>query len=645
MALEFSDAVRRSPSTPRPAPTRCPRTSRCSASNESPEPPLPAWSSRRRGRWRAQPLSRPHQRRAAPRASATATACPPSTSRSATAPATSCSPRARRCSSRAPSSSTPGRRSASTRTSRRPPGATAITVPLDDGHTPRPRRDGRRDHRGHAAGDRLQPEQPDVDRAARRRHRRLRGEGAAPRLRDRRRGLLRVQHARRPRHDARPARAAPEPRPAADVLEGLRAVRAARRLRAVRLRGAPRAVDQVRQPFFCNAPRRPRRSRRSSTRTRSPSASSARRRAHRARRRLRALGIEAAESQANFCWFRCPAHAEDAARSRRRWCAPRPSAECSSAPAAPSAVRARCASPTARRSRTGCPRAGRAARMSVAVVCDSTSYVPIEQLDAVGVRRVSLYVGWDGGDLKHRGARLHRPRRLLRAAAGVRGSLPQTSQPSVGDFLAVYEPLIAPWRRHRVDPPRRGPVGQRAERPRGRRRRSTAGAALRSSTPETGAGGLGLMVLAAARAARAGAAPTPWWPPLRDARAALEMWLCLDTLEFLRKGGRIGAAQALLGSALQVKPILTFGTEIAPVGRVRTRKRALSSGWSPTCTSCARAGATEWIVQHAQSDVDASASSSRARRSWAARRALHPGRAGPPAPTWVRAAGRRARHP
>ena len=60
----------------------------------------------------------------------------------------------------------------------------------------------------------------------------------------------------------------------------------------------------------------------------------------------------------------------------------------------------------------------------------------------------------------------------------------------------------------------------------------------------------------------------------RAARERLEMWFCLDTLEFLRKGGRIGAAQALLGSALQVKPILTFGTEIAPVGRVRTRKRA-----------------------------------------------------------------------
>ena len=58
-------------------------------------------------------------------------------------------------------------------------------------------------------------------------------------------------------------------------------------------------------------------------------------------------------------------------------------------------------------------------------------------------------------------------------------------------------------------------------------------------------------------------------------RERLDIWFCLDTLEYLRRGGRIGAAQALLGTALKIKPILTFGTEITPVGRVRTKRRAL----------------------------------------------------------------------
>jgi DegV family protein with EDD domain len=82
------------------------------------------------------------------------------------------------------------------------------------------------------------------------------------------------------------------------------------------------------------------------------------------------------------------------------------------------------------------------------------------------------------------------------------------------------------------------------------------------------------------------------------------MWFCLDTLEYLRRGGRIGAAQAMLGTAMKIKPILTFGTEIAPVGRVRTRRRALER-MGAYLEELHERGATEWIVQHAQSPEDA----------------------------------------
>ena len=93
-------------------------------------------------------------------------------------------------------------------------------------------------------------------------------------------------------------------------------------------------------------------------------------------------------------------------------------------------------------------------------------------------------------------------------------------------------------------------------------------------------------------------------PPREDAQRRLDIWFCLDTLEYLRKGGRIGAAQSLLGAALAIKPILTFGTEIAPVGRVRTRRRALER-MVAYLEELKRRGATEWIVQHAQSAPDA----------------------------------------
>ena len=75
------------------------------------------------------------------------------------------------------------------------------------------------------------------------------------------------------------------------------------------------------------------------------------------------------------------------------------------------------------------------------------------------------------------------------------------------------------------------------------------------------------------------------------------MWFAIDTLEYLRKGGRIGAAQAWLGSALQIKPILTLGEEITPVERVRTRRRAFER-----LVEYARQrrdeGADAWVVQH-----------------------------------------------
>ena len=91
---------------------------------------------------------------------------------------------------------------------------------------------------------------------------------------------------------------------------------------------------------------------------------------------------------------------------------------------------------------------------------------------------------------------------------------------------------------------------------------------------------------------------------MRHARELLEIWFCLDTLEYLRRGGRIGAAQAMLGTALKVKPILTFGTEITPVGRVRTRRRALER-MGAYLDELHERGATDWIVQHAQSSEDA----------------------------------------
>jgi DegV family protein with EDD domain len=237
----------------------------------------------------------------------------------------------------------------------------------------------------------------------------------------------------------------------------------------------------------------------------------------------------------------------------------------------------------------------------VTVVTDSTSYVPAEMLDALGVERVSLYVGWDG--------ELRREDEYDPASfyARLRDSadLPTTSQPSVGDFTDAYEPILRSGR-DVVSVHIAASLSGTCESARGAAERLAGVGRVEVVDAETGAGGLGCLVIAAAEAARSGAEADEVVAAIAAARSELDIWFCLDTLEYLRRGGRIGAAQALVGSALRIKPILTFGTEISPVGRVRTHARGIKR-MEEYLDALRSRGATDWIVQHAQCATDADA--------------------------------------
>ena len=120
----------------------------------------------------------------------------------------------------------------------------------------------------------------------------------------------------------------------------------------------------------------------------------------------------------------------------------------------------------------------------------------------------------------------------------------------------------------------------------------------------TACGGEGLVVLAAVAAARSGADGAAVAEHTREARAGLKMWFSIDTLEYLRRGGRIAGAQAWLGSALRIKPILTVESEITPVERVRTSRRAFER-MVDLLKERADAGADAWMVQHIQAPREA----------------------------------------
>jgi DegV family protein with EDD domain len=156
--------------------------------------------------------------------------------------------------------------------------------------------------------------------------------------------------------------------------------------------------------------------------------------------------------------------------------------------------------------------------------------------------------------------------------------LPSTSQPSVGDFLAVFEPLVeqgADVLSIHLSGDISGTV-RSAEQARDTLvETGVPDERIRVLDSRTGCAGHGLMAIAAHNALCDGADLAGAVRAAEELRAAMRILFAVDTLEYLRRGGRIGAAQAFLGSALKIKPILSIEGEILPVERVRTSGRAV----------------------------------------------------------------------
>jgi len=240
---------------------------------------------------------------------------------------------------------------------------------------------------------------------------------------------------------------------------------------------------------------------------------------------------------------------------------------------------------------------------SVAVATDSTNYLPRALADSEDIHQVSLYVGWQG-----------EPERELEMD-GFDGfyerlrrdpESPTTSQPSIGDFLAVWEPLLEEGREI-VSVHLAGGISGTCEAARqahGLLSERGLGERVEVIDGESACGGIGLLVLAAAAAARAGADKAAVAARVHETRKALQIWFCLDTLEYLRRGGRVGKAQAWLGGTLKIKPILSLEYEITPVERVRTAGRAFER-MVQYAQELHDRGADGWVVQHIQAPEQA----------------------------------------
>jgi len=250
---------------------------------------------------------------------------------------------------------------------------------------------------------------------------------------------------------------------------------------------------------------------------------------------------------------------------------------------------------------------------SVAVVTDTTANLPPEMAAQHDVTMVPLYVVF-GTDRMERETDITDYAAFFEELRSAE-SLPSTSQPSVGDFVGAFAPLLEEGLEVisiHLSAGLSGTFDSARQAAEQLERDGKGGERVRVVDSATAAGALGLLVLAGSACARAGGTLDEVEQRVLEARESLKMWFAVDTLEFLRRGGRIGAASAWIGSTLRIKPILTVESELTPVERVRTSARAVER-LVDYAQQRHDSGADAWIVQHIAAPKEAAALTERCR--------------------------------
>lgn len=207
----------------------------------------------------------------------------------------------------------------------------------------------------------------------------------------------------------------------------------------------------------------------------------------------------------------------------------------------------------------------------VRVVTDSTAYLDPDVAAAHGIDVVPLQVVVDGTP-KIEGSEIG-PREVAEALR--RHGQVSTSRPSPQSFLEVYQAAAERGDEHVVSVHLSGSLSGTVD--------AARLAAKDASVPvhvvdSLSLGmGLGFAVLAAAEAAETGEPPDGVVAVAARRAARSSAFFYVDTLDYLRRGGRIGAASAMLGTALSIKPLLHLdGGVIKPLEKVRTSARAVA---------------------------------------------------------------------
>jgi DegV family protein with EDD domain len=204
------------------------------------------------------------------------------------------------------------------------------------------------------------------------------------------------------------------------------------------------------------------------------------------------------------------------------------------------------------------------------VVTDSTGYIPSSLIVRHGIRVVPLSVVW-GNEVMKDGIDILPPQFYARLVTAK--TMPSTSLTTPDEFKKVFAPIIEaghPILAVLISGKLSGTVDSAIK-----AKAAFPEAQIEIVDTQTTAMALGFCALAAARAVQGGADLKEAAEVARKAVECSGVIFVVDTLEFLRRGGRIGGAQAFLGTALNMKPLLTLRNgEVEALDRVRTKTKA-----------------------------------------------------------------------
>jgi len=207
----------------------------------------------------------------------------------------------------------------------------------------------------------------------------------------------------------------------------------------------------------------------------------------------------------------------------------------------------------------------------IAIVTDSSAYIPESALKGLDVSVIPLWLLWEGESFRD-GVDIDPSTfyKRLRTAK----TLPTSSQPTVQEFENFFAEVLT-----QVDVIVSVLVSSKISGTIDNAQIAIAnmtGSDIRLVDTMSSSMGLGLSVLAAARAAAAGESIDEVVAAAETMSQKVNFLFVVDTLEYLHKGGRIGGAKRLLGTALKVKPILHFiDGQIDSLTQARTKRKAL----------------------------------------------------------------------